>query len=147
MKKTMIALLFVAFLPPQAQAETAEDLDRWFRDGYAALYVENSWDHADEFRQYFGSSIEYRSDDGLLELNVNEFVIDSLDGWRDEGWLGTDVAALETMLLNNSTAVFNVMWLDRNSDGSTETSCGWYVADKVENTWLLSQYIAMECGG
>ena len=137
-------LVFVLAAAP-ASAETAEDLDNWFRDGYAALYTENAWDRAGEFAQYFADVIEYRSDDGLVRTDVTGFVVDSLEVWRSEGWLGTDVAELDTRLLNATTAVFDVRWRDRNDDGSTEDSCGWYVADKTAGKWLLSQYIAMAC--
>lgn len=136
-------LLLVAAMP--VAADTAEDLGKWFRDGYAALYVEDAWDKADEFAQYFTAEIQYRSDAGLVETDVDGFVVNSLDGWRDEGWLGTDVANLETRLLNSTTVVFDVRWHDRNDDGSTEDSCGWYFADKVDGTWLLSQYMATTC--
>jgi hypothetical protein len=107
--------------------------------------VEKSWEHADEFAQYFADVIMVRSDDGSDEADVNSFVVDSLEVWRSEGWLGTDVAELDTKLLNATTAVFDVKWLDRNDDGSTGYECGWYFADKVSGKWLLSQYIAMTC--
>jgi len=145
MMKLIWTPILIALLAMPVFAETSEDLDKWFRDGYAALYVESAWDHADEFAQYFADEIVVRSDDGLSATDVNGFVIDSLDGWRSEGWLGTDVANLETSMLNATTAVFDVKWLDRNDDGSTEISCGWYVADMVEGKWLLSQYISMAC--
>ena len=143
-RSTWMLLLFALAAAP-ASAETAEDLDKWFRDGYAALYTENAWDRAGEFAQYFADVIEYRSDDGLARTDVTGFVVDSLEEWRSEGWLGTDVAELDTTLLNATTAVFDVRWRDRNDDGSTEDSCGWYVADKTAGKWLLSQYIAMAC--
>ena len=145
MKKVTWMLLLSLLAPLPASADTADELDKWFRDGYAALYVENAWDRADEFAQYFTDEIALKSDDGASVLDVNGFVVDSLDGWRSEGWLGTDVAALDTKLLNATTAVFNVRWRDRNDDGSTEDSCGWYFADKVDGKWLLSQYISMAC--
>ena len=145
MTKLSWAPLLLALLALPASADTAEDLDRWFRDGYAALYVENSWEHADEFAQYFADVIWYRSDDGLVEADVNSFVVDSFEVWRSEGWLGSDVAELDTKLLNTTTAVFDIKWRDRNDDGSTEHECGWYVADKIAGKWLLSQYIAMSC--
>ncbi len=145
MTKLSLVTLLIAFVAPTAAAETAEDLDSWFRDGYAALYAENSWEHADEFAQYIADVITTRSDDGLVEGDVNSFVVDSLEEWRSEGWLGTDVAELDTKLLNATTAVFDIKWRDRNGDGSTEYECGWYVADKVSGKWLLSQYIAMSC--
>ena len=145
MKKANWTLLILAMTAFPAFADTADELDGWFRDGYAALYVENAWDRADEFPQYFADDIALRSDDGVSVLDVNGFVIESLDGWRNEGWLGTDVAALNTKLLNATTAVFDVRWRDRNDDGSTEDSCGWYFADKMDGKWLLSQYISMAC--
>ena len=145
MTKLSWAPLLIALVALPASADTAEDLDRWFRDGYADLYVENSWEHADDFAQYIADVITLRSDDGLVELDVNSFVVDSLDVWRSEGWLGTDVEELDTKLLNATTAVFDVKWRDRNDDGSIEHECGWYVADKIGGKWLLSQYVAMTC--
>jgi hypothetical protein len=138
-------LVLLAALP--AFAETAADLDKWFRNGYAALYAENAWDHGDQFAQYLADEIAVRSDEGLEVTDVNGFVVDLLEDWRDEGWLGTDVMGLETRMLNSTTALFDIKWLDRNDDGSTEITCGWYVADKVGGKWLLSQYISMACAG
>jgi len=145
MTKLIWTLLLVTLAAMPAAADTAEDLDKWFRGGYAALYVENAWDHADEFAQYFAEEIASRSDDGLTITNVDGFVVDLIDEWRSEGWLGTDVANLEARLLNATTAVFDVTWRDRNDDGSTELSCGWYFADKTDGKWLLSQWISMPC--
>jgi hypothetical protein len=145
MTKLKWAPLLIALVALPAAAETADELDKWFRDGYAALYVENSWEHADQFAQYFANNITVRSDNGLVEADVNSFVVDSLEEWRSEGWLGTDVAELDTKLLNAKTAVFDVKWRDRNGDGSTAYECGWYFADNLNGKWLLSQYIAMSC--
>ena len=145
MKNLSWTLLLIALVALPASADTAENLDKWFREGYAALYVEDSWEHADEFAQYFADVIMERSDDGLVESDVNGFVVDSLEVWRSGGWLGSDVEELDTKLLNATTAVFDIKWLDRNADGSTENECGWYVADKIDGKWLLSQYIAMSC--
>ena len=144
MKLSWVPLL-ITFVALPASADTAEDLDSWFRDGYAALYVENAWEHADEFAQYFAKVIAYRTDNGFVEVDVNGFVVDSLDEWRSDGWVGTDVAELDTKLLNATTAVFDIKWRDRNGDGSTGYECGWYFADKITGKWLLSQYIAMTC--
>ena len=145
MTKLSWAPLLLAFVALPASADTAEDLDTWFRDGYAALYVEDSWDHADEFAQYIAEVITTRTDDGLVESDVNRFVVDLLEEWRSGGWLGSDVQELDTKLLNASTAVFDIKWRDRNADGSTENECGWYLADKIDGKWLLSQYITMSC--
>jgi hypothetical protein len=145
MKNLGWAPLLLALVALPASAETAEDLDTWFRDGYAALYVEDSWDHADEFAQYIAEEITTRTEEGVFKSDVNGFVVESLDEWRSEGWLGTDVEELDTTLLNASTAVFEIKWLDRNADGSTANECGWYLADKVDGKWLLSQYITMSC--
>jgi hypothetical protein len=107
--------------------------------------VENSWDRADEFAQYFADEVTTRSDDGPVVSDVNGFVVELLEEWRSDGWLGSDVQELDTKLLNATTAVFDIKWLDRNADGSTENECGWYVADKIDGKWLLSQYITMSC--
>ena len=145
MKKLSWAPLLIALVAMPASADTAEDLDDWFRDGYAALYVQDSWEHADEFAQYFAEVITYRSDEGLVDSDVNDFVIESLEVWRSEGWLGTDVEELDTKLLNATTAVFDIKWRDRNADGSSENECGLYVAEKIDGKWLLSRYIVMSC--
>ena len=97
-----IVLLLIASTAP-AIADTADELDKWFRDGYAALYVKNAWDRGDEFAQYFAEEIVYQSAEGRLVADVNDFVVSSLEVWRDEGWVGTDVENLETRLLNATT--------------------------------------------
>ena len=145
MKKLFWAPLLLALVALPASADTAEDLDKWFREGYAALYVENAWEHADEFAQYFADVVTTRSNNGFTASDVNGLVVKPMVGWRSGGWVGTDVEELDTKLLNASTAVFDVKWHDRNADGSTENECGWYVADKIDGKWLLSQYISMSC--
>ncbi len=145
MTKTFGTLLLVFLMAGPVAAETPEDLDKWFREAYAALYVENAWDKAEEFREVLADEIAYRSDEGLLVTNADGFLIDQLDVWCDEGWVGTDVEDLKTALLNKTTAVFDIKWHDRNDDGSVEHSCGLYVADKVDGKWLLSQYITKAC--
>jgi len=145
MTRLLCTTILLATFALPAAAGDADELDEWFRDGYAALYVENAWDRADEFAQYFTDKIAFRSDDGLVISNVDDFVVNSLPVWRDEGWVGSDVANLETRVLNTTTVVFDIKWHDRNADGSTEHECGWYVADKVDGKWLLSQYIQTAC--
>ncbi len=145
MTKTFGTLLLVFLMAGPVAAETPEDLDKWFREAYAALYVENAWDKAEEFRQVLADEIAYRSDEGLLVTDADGFLIDQLDVWREEGWVGTDVANLKTKRLNDTTAMFAVKWHDRNDDGSEEYSCGWYFADKADDKWLLSQYIETTC--
>ena len=145
MRNSIWGLLLLTLVAPTVSADTAEGLDQWFSDGYAALYAENAWDRADEFGQYFADVIAYRSDDGLVESDVNGFVVDSLDDWRSEGWRSTHVDTLHTQLLNETTAVFDIKWRNRNADDSTDYECGWYVADKIDGKWLLSQYIAKNC--
>ena len=140
----LLPLLLLLDAVPAA-ADMAEDLDKWFRDGYAALYAKDAWDKADQFAQYFATEIQDRGDDGFDVTDVDDFVINSLDGWHDEGWLGTDVVSLETELLNATTVVFDVRWRDRYEGGSTIDSCGWYLADKTYGKWLLSQWIATTC--
>lgn len=145
MNRLGFSVLLTTLFASPALAESVADLDKWFRDGYGALYFENSWDRADEFAQYFTEEISYRTDEGVSVLDINDFVVDSLEVWRDEGWEGTDIAGLDTKLLNATTALFDIKWHDRNTDGSTSFECGWYIADKIDGQWLLSQYIVMEC--
>jgi hypothetical protein len=54
--------------------------------------------------QYFADEMLTRSNNGLSVGDVDSFVVDSLEEWRSDGWLGTDVAGLETSLLNATTA-------------------------------------------
>lgn len=145
MTKLICALLLTVPFASAASADSASDLDAWFRDGYAALYKEKAWEHADEFRQYFADVIAYRTDDGLVTSDVNGFLLDSLEAWRNEGWVGSDVESLETKVLNATTAMFDIKWKDRSTDGSVEFECGWYFADKIDGEWLLSQYIVTPC--
>ena len=84
MKKLIWTPFLVLLTAMPASADTAEDLDQWFRDGYAALYVEDAWDRAGEFAQYIADEIVVRSDDGLVVTDVKGFVVDSLDEWLED---------------------------------------------------------------
>ena len=75
MKKSIGTLLIFILAAMPTSAETVEDLDKWFRAGYAALYVENSWDRAEEFAQYFSDEIAVRSNDGWTSGATK-------DGWE-----------------------------------------------------------------
>ena len=94
----------------------------------------------------------------MIELSNRERWIDNKAAWKDRGveyaaqvvaWGLSDepiqLVELGRPPCSETTAVFDITWLDRNDDGSTELSCGWYFADKVDGKWLLSQYISMEC--
>ena len=132
MNRLLILAVGITVFSQPAIADSAEELNQWFRDGYAALYVENAWEKADEFAQYLADEIAYRSDEGLVVVDVNGFVVDSLDEWRNEGWLGTDVAGLKTVMLNATTAVFDITWVDRYAGGSREQSARCELVTRVQ---------------
>ena len=62
MKKTILTLiLFTSVTTTPLQADTVEELEQWFCDGYAVLFLDNALDHADKFARYFDEVITFRS--------------------------------------------------------------------------------------
>lgn len=140
----VIALLLAA---SHAQADaTAQSADEWYQDHYAPLWKENAWDKLDAAAVFYDETIYLHPPEGAITAVASrEWLADAMQGWKSEGWLGSDVAEFRSDRLNASTVAFKARWRDWYKDGSEEFSCGWYVADLRGGVWVFTQYAEIDC--
>jgi len=143
-----VILLFALTTSAAANAAdtTIADVKEWYMTAYAPLWAEKTWDKQEEIFSYYASEITYHGADGTLSVEQSdEWLSTSIETWKAEGWLGSDVPAIHVELLNPATATFKSKWRDRYADGSEAFSCGWYLADKIDGAWQFTQYADIEC--
>ena len=128
--KNLFLAAIATILPSMAIAE-APDPDTWYKDQYAPLWADKPWDKISEIVAY------YPNDDGEIA--------ESIAGWRAEEWVSSELTGYRSDHLNGTTSTFKVKWLDRYSDGSTESSCGWYLAEYKNDAWGFVRYEDIDC--
>jgi len=137
------------FLPVamSAQADTAtQAVDDWYLQQYTPLWKENAWDKLEEATAYYDETLYLHPTDGAITpVDSREWLAKSLEGWKSDGWLGSDVAEYRSDKLNPTTVAFKAKWRDWYADGREEFSCGWYVADLEDDVWVFTQYAEIDC--
>jgi len=83
--------------------------------------------------------------DGGIDVVGNDWLLQPLQGWRDEGWLNSELSAIEVDRLNDTLATFKVRWQDNNVGDDIEFSCSWYQADFLDGAWKLTGYADIDC--
>ena len=140
-----IVLPCLAVLSAEAET-TAPTADDWYKNQYAPLWQENSWDKLEEIAGFYDKTISYHPLDGnITTIRSRPWLAENLQEWKSDGWLGSDIAAFQSDQLNLSTTTFKTMWRDWYADGHEEFSCGWYMADFKGDGWKFSQYIEIDC--
>ena len=72
---------------------------------------------------------------------------EALLAWRDDGWIGSDMTALQSRPINGTTVAFIMQWNDRYENSPDELSCSWYLANRVEGEWKFTAYADSDCPG
>lgn len=137
----------VLLATPAAGTESIpRDPDAWYRNHYAPLWEENTWDKVDEISSYYGETVYVHPPDGpITPVNGQEWLAEAIGGWKADGWIGSDLVDIELQEINASTVTFKTRWLDRYVDDFEEYSCGWYLADLTNGRWLFTQYAEIDC--
>ena len=83
---------------------------------------------------------------GKIESVISQEWLDvAIKGWRADAWTGSELVGIQTDRLNESTVVFKSRWLDHYKDREDEYSCGWYVADLRDGSWVFTNYADIDC--
>ena len=115
----------------------------WYKNEYATLYGDKPWEKVDELVSHFAENV-HDHDDGE-HYNAHEWLSGGIEEWKIEGWLRSELAELEHDQLNASTATFKAKWRDYYTGGNIGHECGWYLADLVDGTWLITEYATIAC--
>lgn len=125
---------------------TTEAVDDWYLTQYTPLWKENAWDKLEEATVYYDETLYLHPPDGpITPVDSREWLAKSLEGWKADGWLGSDVAEYRSDRLNPTTVAFKARWRDWYADGSEDFSCGWYLADLKGDRWVFTQYGEIDC--
>ena len=143
-----IALAASILLAPIAAVadDHIPDPEAWYRTSYAPLWNGTPEDDVDAILQHYASEIVTHESDGAISSTEQvAWLAEPMGEWVAEGWLRAEMTALQTQVINTSTAAFIATWKDYYQDGSTEVSCGWYLADFVDGQWLITSYADTSC--
>lgn len=141
------ALLMSVSLSGNSKAgDTIQDPESWYRDAYGALWADRPGEQIDAILSHYSDSVTSHNADGSIDFDEKyTWLVPPMKEWLAEGWLGADLAALETTRINANTASFKALWVDSYSNAPEEQSCGWYLADHVNGRWLISHYADLDC--
>ncbi len=142
--RLLAPLLLLVPLIAIAQGEPSiPAADDWYKTEYATLYNDKPWDKVDELVSHFAETV-HDHDDGQ-QYNAREWLSGGIEEWKVEGWIRSELAALEFDLLNAGTASFKAKWRDYYTGGNIGYECGWYLADLVDGKWLFTEYATIAC--
>jgi hypothetical protein len=141
----LIAVFWLSVMPAQAQAVT-QGADEWYRNHYAPIWKENSWDKLDEAAAHYDKTILVHPPGGDVELvDSRQWLAKSLQEWKSGGWVGSDIAGYEFDQLNPSTAAFKIKWRSWYVEADEDFECSWYLADARGDTWVITQFAMIDC--
>ncbi len=145
--RLLTCLISLVLIFSSAGADTVNgDPERWFRDGYAPLWTEQPGAQLDAMLSYYAPNIvSHRGTGEITTENSAEWLGPSVNTWLAEGWLRSELVALEVDRLNESTVVFKARWADFYANDPTDYSCGWYLADFIDGAWRFTSYADLDC--
>jgi len=128
------------------RAEIHNDVEQWYRTSYAVLWSESPADHIDAILRHYAPQIMTHTATGEVRTDARDAWLRApMAEWVADGWQSAELIQLDTTIINDSTATFMARWRDVYVDGMTEESCGWYLADRFDEQWMITAYADSVC--
>ena len=128
------------------RAETIKDAEQWYRTSYAVLWSDSPADHIDAILRHYAPHIVTHAESGEVRTDPRDAWLKApMSEWLADGWQSAELIHLDTTVINESTATFMARWRDVYVDGMTEESCGWYLADRIDEQWMITAYADSVC--
>ena len=128
------------------RAETLKDAEQWYRTSYAVLWSDSPADHIDAILHHYAPHIVTHAETGEVRTDARDgWLREPMVEWLADGWQSAELIHLDTTIINESTAAFMARWRDVYVDGTTEESCGWYLADRFDEQWMITAYADSVC--
>jgi hypothetical protein len=118
--------------------------ERWYTADYAPLYSDKPWDKAAEIAAHFDTTVHVHGEGGQSYDSLS-WITEALGEWKAEGWLRSEIAALEVDALAPDIASFKARWRDFYEGDAVAYECGWYLADLIKGRWRITEYATIEC--
>ena len=128
------------------RAETIKDAEQWYRTSYAVLWSDSPADHIDAILRHYAPHIVTHAESGEVRTDPRDAWLSApMSEWLADGWQSAELIHLDTTVINESTATFMARWRDVYVDGMTEESCGWYLANRFDEQWMITAYADSVC--
>ncbi len=144
--RILFTLVFgLAVTDAVADTSTA-DPEEWYVKGYAPHWNEAPWESLEQISAYYDQKILSHDASGKIESVTSQEWLDvAIKGWQADAWTGSELVGIQTDRLNESTVAFKSRWLDHYKDREDEYSCGWYLADLRDGSWVFTNYADIDC--
>jgi hypothetical protein len=118
--------------------------DDWYTSEYAPLYHDKPWEKATEIAGHFAENVHVHGEGAGMYSSL-QWMSEALEEWKIDGWVRSELADLDFELLNETTASFKARWRDYYTGGNIGYECGWYLADRIDRKWLITEYATIAC--
>lgn len=143
----LTGLVMVSLLLSGAiRAEIIKDAEQWYRSSYAVLWSDSPADNIDAILRHYAPRIVTHAEAGEVRTDARDAWLRApMSEWLADGWQSAELIHLDTTVVNESTATFMARWRDVYVDGTIEESCGWYLADRFDEQWMITAYADSVC--
>ena len=143
----LTGLVMVSLLLSGAiRAEIIKDAEQWYRSSYAVLWSDSPADNIDAILRHYAPHIVTHAEAGEVRTDARDAWLRApMSEWLADGWQSAELIHLDTTVVNESTATFMARWRDVYVDGTIEESCGWYLADRFDEQWMITAYADRVC--
>ena len=129
-----------------AASSDTPDPEEWYTQSYGPIWSNKPFDKLDEILGFYHSEIHiHEPEGGLISLNTDAWITDSMKEWVADGWVSSEVPDIRMNRISVSTASFTTRWLDHCTDREDEYSRAWYLANLIDGEWKFTQFAAIDC--
>ncbi|MFK8021414.1 MAG: hypothetical protein AB8B86_16750 [Pseudomonadales bacterium] len=133
----------------QTAAQAASDIAdpyNWYQESYGPLWLNSPEKNVQKLMGYYAKEVSVHAEDGGISVQSQQELIETpMAAWFAEGWLTAELTGLKMNRINTTTASYKAKWLDSYKSGDTEVSCGWYLADWINDSWSFTAYADIDC--
>ena len=143
---TLLLTGVVLVSPLIASADGDQTAGDWFKNSYGPLWADTPYQDIEAILTHYHSEIVTHGSDGSLSTTPSrEWLTAPMDSWREEGWVRAELTDMTATSINAATSGVMTVWTDYYAGDVTETSCGWYLVDAINNEWKITHYADTPC--
>lgn len=143
---TLLLTGVVLVSPLIASADSDQTAGDWFKNSYGPLWADTPYQDIEVILTHYHSEIVTHGSDGSLSTTPSrEWLTAPMDSWREEGWVRAELTDMTATSINAATTGVMTVWTDYYAGDVTETSCGWYLVDAINNEWKITHYADTPC--
>lgn len=146
MRNSVSTFLAIAFSLSLSASGAQPDPERWYVDEYASLWVGEPGKHVEAMLMHYAEEVRTHNEGGGIAVTPRrKWLVEPMQGWLADGWVDSELKAVVTDRINATTASFKAIWTDHYSNAPDDFSCGWYLADFIDDRWQFTAYADIDC--